>query len=262
MPYIDYQELAALDARIRNEVVVPQVVWQSAGHSHVGRVRQLNEDAFFNSTDLGLWAVADGMGGHSRGDYASKVVVESLVHFAVQQSLPETIVHLEARLREAHGICRSTFRGERVGSTVAALLSYSPYVFCVWAGDSRIYRLRENRLKLMTRDNTVAQEKYARGELTASQAATHPTANILTRAVGVHQTLHLDLDFDRVAPEDRYLICSDGLYNHLSFADIERYLSGPTAQALDTLVDRALQAGGRDNITAIITEALPVAVDS
>ncbi|SMF21936.1 protein phosphatase [Alteromonadaceae bacterium Bs31] len=254
MPYIDLEALAQIETG--QDTDAASISWHSVGHSHVGRVRSLNEDAFFNSAELGLWAVADGMGGHSRGDYASKVVVESLVHFAKQKTLAESIVNLEVRFREAHHICRNTFSGKRVGSTVAALFSFGRYCFCLWAGDSRIYRLRGENLELMTSDHTVAQEKCTRGELSPEKVASHPSAHVLTRAVGVHQTLHLDLHFDLVQHGDRYLICSDGLYNDLALSDIQQLLGSATAQqGLDALVDKAMDKGGRDNITAIIVDA-------
>jgi len=126
----------------------------------------------------------------------------------------------------------------------------------MWAGDSRVYRLRDGQLTQMTKDHTVAQDKYARGELTARQAASHRTAHILTRAVGVHQTLHLELDYRPVQPADRYLVCSDGLYNELTRAELRQLLgSGSIEEALDALVDGALDNGGGDNITAIVVEA-------
>ncbi len=256
MPYINHDELAQLEAGFSTDENTPDVSWHSIGRSHPGRVRELNEDAFLNYTEHKLWAVADGMGGLSRGDYASKVVVEALVHFIKQKDLPSTIVDLESRLRGAHEVCRNSFRGERVGATVAALYCYGPYCFFLWAGDSRIYRMRGDELKQMTSDHTVAQEKCARGELSPMQALLHPSAHVLTRAVGVHQTLHLDLLYDTFQPGDRYLVCSDGLYNDLAEGDLQQYLSlGSIEEALDGLTDRALDRGGRDNLSAIILEA-------
>src|SRR5690606_24572300 len=168
MPFINHQQLAQLEA---NDKQAPVITWQSAARSHVGRVRKVNEDAFINSTEQGLWAVADGMGGYARGDYASGVVVESLVHFVRQQTLTANIMNLEAILAKAHLNCRTTFKGEQIGSTVAALYSFGSYCFFLWAGDSRVYRLRANELRQMTTDHTVAQEKCARGELRPGQVA-------------------------------------------------------------------------------------------
>ncbi len=253
MPYIDFQQLIEMQAEVVSE---PAICWHSVGRSHVGCVRRVNEDAFYHSTEQGLWVVADGMGGHARGDYASGVVVDALVHFAKSSTLAASIRDLEIRLRDAHNNCRNSFRGERVGSTVAALFSYGQYGFLLWAGDSRVYRLRGDQLTLMTKDHTVAQEKYARGEFSAAKAAIHPTAHVLTRAVGVHQTLHLELDYEVVQQGDRFLVCSDGLYNDLANDQMKQLLAHDVAEeALDALIDRALDKGGRDNITAIVVDA-------
>jgi serine/threonine protein phosphatase PrpC len=253
MPFINHQQLAQIET---DDKQAPVITWQSAARSHVGRVRKLNEDAFINSTEHGLWAVADGMGGFARGDYASGVVVESLVHFVRQQTLTANIMNLEARLAEAHLNCRTTFKGEQIGSTVAALFSCGSYCLFLWAGDSRVYRLRANELRQMTMDHTVAQEKCTKGELRPGQVAFHPGAHVLTRAVGVHQTLHLDLHFERVEQSDRFLLCSDGLSNELSAEDIQHCLENKTcAEGVDALIERALDKGGRDNITALLVEA-------
>ena len=253
MPYIDFQQLEELD---KADALDINISWHSVGHSDVGRVRKLNEDAFLNSPEQGLWAVADGMGGLARGDYASGVVVDSLVYFGHSSNLAASIRDLEVRLRLAHDNCRSSFHGERVGSTIAALFSYRHFTFFLWAGDSRIYRLREGELKQMTIDHTVAQDKCRRGELNATQANRHPSAHILTRAVGVHQTLHLEIDYDTVQAGDRYLLCSDGLYNALPVGRIQEILGMESREeSLTQLIDAALDERGDDNITAIVADA-------
>ncbi len=252
MAYIDHKQLAQLEIE---DTSAPTITWHSAARSHAGRVREANEDAFFNSAEQGLWAVADGMGGRARGDYASGVVAEAFVHFVSQPTLTKNIVNLEARLADAHHNCRHTFKGEKIGSTVAAMFAFGSYCFFLWAGDSRVYRLRENVLEQMTVDHTLAQQKVARGELRPGQVAYHPSAHVLTRAVGVHQTLHLDLHSERVEAGDRFLLCSDGLTKELSDADIREHLqNGPVEQVADALIERALDKGGRDNVTAIVVE--------
>lgn len=253
MPYIDFQQLEQLEAENTSTC---SFNWRSVGLSHAGKVMTLNEDAFFNSVEQGLWAVADGMGGLARGDFASGTTMDALVHFVRKDRLTHNIRDLEMRLRSAHENCRMSFRGERVGSTVAALLSHGQRAFLLWAGDSRVYRLRDGLLEQMTNDHTVAQEKCARGELNPAQADRHPSAHILTRAVGVHQTLHLELDYHTVKQADRYLICSDGLYNPLDSADLATHLAHNNLEtAVNDLVNQALQRGGDDNITAVVVEA-------
>ena len=253
MAYIDFQQLIDLESQIDPEC---RFSWHSAGLSNAGRVRNVNEDAFYNSAKDGLWAVADGMGGFARGDYASGIVAEAFAQFTRLKTLAENIRDLELRLRAAHTSCRNSFPGEKVGSAVVALLSYGNYCMLLWAGDSRVYRLRGEHLKQMTVDHTVAQERFSRGEISAVQAIIDPSSHILTRAVGVHQTLHLDLEFEVVEPGDRYLLCSDGLYNDLPRSDIHQILKqGSAEEAAKRLVNGALANGGRDNITALVIDA-------
>lgn len=253
MPYIDFQQLVELEPDCATG---PAPTWQSAGRSHPGLVRDGNEDAFYHSSEQGIWVVADGMGGLARGDYASGVVVDAFFHFVRPSNLAASIRDLEMRARDAHSKCRTSFPGESVGSTVAALFSYGRYAFLLWAGDSRVYRLRGGELLQMTTDHTVAEQKVARGEMSPQRAAVHPSAHVLTRAVGVHQTLHLELDFAVVEAGDRFLICSDGLYKDLKPETIRQHLQPGTPQeAVDALIEAALERGGQDNITVIVADA-------
>lgn len=230
--------------------------WTSVGASHVGRVRHLNEDAFLQADEENLWVVADGMGGHKRGDFASKTIVNMLKPFNKRISLADSLSDIENRLMAASAECQAAFKGKPVGSTVAALFHSNNMCFFIWAGDSRIYRLRDNTLEIMTEDHSVAQEKFARGELSAEEAATHPSAHVLTRAVGVHRKLQLELRSSPTQEGDRYLLCSDGLYNDVSFDKIHSHLTQPDpSKALDLLIEGALDKSGRDNITAVIVSA-------
>ncbi len=232
------------------------IEWHSAGHSDVGRVRPVNEDAFLDSPEQRLWVVADGMGGHSRGDFASSAVVKQLGTFPPQGSVLANLQDLEARLQLANEQCRTAFRKHRPGTTVAAMLAHGNYCFFLWAGDSRIYRLREQNLEQLTEDHTVAQQKHANGELTEEEKHHHPSAHVLTRAVGTRETVELDLRYTPVQPGDRYLLCTDGLYNPVQFPDIHSLLGeGTPADACAALIDLALERGGRDNITVIVVDA-------
>ena len=156
----------------------------------------------------------------------------------------------------AHEKCRNAFRTHRPGTTVAALHAHGNYCFILWAGDSRVYRLRGQNLELLTRDHSLAQEKFDRGELTEEELAEHATAHVLTRSVGAHKKLRLDMCHSQVQPGDRYLLCSDGLYNPVSPEDIVSALAvGSAEDACQSLVRLALDGGGRDNITVVVVDA-------
>ena len=159
-------------------------------------------------------------------------------------------------LQVAHEKCKTAFRKHRPGTTVAALHAHGNYCFALWAGDSRIYRLRNGALEQLTRDHSQAQERYDRGELTEEELASHHSAHVLTRSVGAHKNLRLDMSYMPVEAGDRYLLCSDGLYNPAGFDEIRTALAqGSAEDACRALVDLALEGGGRDNITVIIVDA-------
>ncbi len=230
--------------------------WQSASITNVGRVRHINEDAFLDSQEQRLWVVADGMGGHSRGDFASSAVVRQLRTFSPQGSVLANLQDLETRLQTANEQCRTAFRKHRPGTTVVAMLAHGNQCFFLWAGDSRLYRLRAGELEQLTEDHSLAQQKHARGELTDEEKATHHTAHVLTRAVGIRESVKPDLGFASVHSGDRYLLCSDGLYNPVGFSDIQTLLArGAAEDSCNALVELALARGGRDNITAIVVDA-------
>lgn len=259
MSDITFENLPEWEARVNadNPSVDghPAPQWQSASKTDIGRVRPLNEDALLDSSEQGLWVVADGMGGHSRGDYASNAVVKKLLQFERQESLAANLQDLRDKLLEVNEQCRTAFRDKRPGTTVAAMLAHGRHCFFLWAGDSRIYRVRENTLQLLTQDHTVAQQKHARGELTKEEKRRHATSHVLTRAVGVHRSLELELGHSEALPGDRFLICSDGLYNLLEREEIRTgMMTGTPEEACDGLVASALQNGGRDNITVIIIQ--------
>ena len=232
------------------------ITWQSASRTDVGRVRHINEDAFLDSMEQRLWVVADGMGGQSRGDYASSAVVNQLREFPRQSSLLANLQDLEARLRAANEQCRTAFRNKRPGTTVAAMLAHGNYCFYLWAGDSRIYRLRKEILEQLTEDHSLARQKYANGQITEEEIENHASAHVLTRAVGASESLRLDLGYSPVQPGDRFLLCSDGLYNPVELSDICSVLGeGAPEGACESLVDLALSSGARDNVTAIVVDA-------
>lgn len=231
--------------------------WTSAAASHVGLVRAINEDASLDRPHRGLWAVADGMGGHDAGDLASRMVVGALDSMAPAPSLAASIEQVRHQLDAVNRALRvaAVVRDvPLIGSTVVIMLAWECYCAYLWAGDSRIYRLRNGHLKQLSRDHSQVEEQRSQGYPIAQEMP--PLHNVITRAVGAMETLELDQGSSPVADGDVFLLCSDGLSNQVSEEAIARTLaSGSCAQAVSTLIDLALKGGGRDNITAVVVHA-------
>lgn len=240
-------------------MVASSFQWSSGSRSHVGRVRKLNEDACLEAPEKGLWAVADGMGGHAVGDVASQMVVDSLNDLAPPSSFDafevdvrECIYSVNSRLRR-----EASKRQEQViGSTVAVLFAFDRRCLYLWAGDSRIYLYREGELRQLTRDHSQLEELIARGVMRRDEAEKHVGANAITRAVGGKDTLDLEGEVLEICDGDTFLLCSDGLYNEVSGTEIaEILIRGDCHYASDKLVDLALARGARDNVTAVVVRA-------
>jgi serine/threonine protein phosphatase PrpC len=236
--------------------------FQSAGLTHVGKVRKHNEDAFLDRPDLGLWLVADGMGGHSSGDVASRLIVDTLNQVPPPATASDLMAEVRSRLAQVNDILRQTAEargpGTIIASTVVALLAFGPHFAAVWAGDSRLYVLRDQRLSQVTEDHSHVQEMVNMGLLDEEEAARHPSANVVTRAVGAHAELELEVIQDRLQPGDVFLLCSDGLTRMMADAEIEDALNGgPLKDCVERLVQLSLDRGAKDNVTAILVEAQP-----
>jgi len=251
------------ESRFRNPLDKGQTImrderlqWTSASRTHVGRVRKLNEDAFLELPRLGLWAVADGMGGHSAGEVASRMVVDTLSRLERSDDLEEFILRVRRAIQQVNlELAREARRrgGQMIGCTVALLLIAGDRAVCLWAGDSRIFLLRERRLQQLTRDHSRIEEMISQGLISRQEADGMPGNNAITRAVGVMEGLELDTLVHDVREGDSFLLCSDGLYNELKPDDIERHLqSADCQQAADRLLNQALQGRARDNITVVV----------
>ena len=175
----------------------------SASLSEVGFVRKLNEDASLDRPDLGLWVVADGMGGHDSGDYASRLIVELLGEMPPPNSAGNLLSEIRNRLERANQMLRTkaSDRGQDsiIASTVVVLMAYGEHFACLWAGDSRMYRLRDGEFLQVTHDHSHVQELVDVGVLSADEAESHPQANVVTRAVGADDALELDKKHDTTA---------------------------------------------------------------
>ncbi|MGA9852790.1 MAG: protein phosphatase 2C domain-containing protein [Gammaproteobacteria bacterium] len=231
----------------------PALHWDSHGITNVGSVRKTNEDAFLNRPDLGVWAVADGMGGHAGGDLASQIVVDRLAQLPANSKLSALIDAAEDRLLDANRklLTLAMRQKERtIGSTVVALFARGHNAACLWAGDSRLYRIRGRRIEQMMQDHAMVEDLIASGLITREEAADHPQANRITRAIGAMPSLFLDLEIFAIRPGDIYLLCSDGLYKELGDDEIAKTLKNDV-QAVDKLIMFALERGARDNVTVV-----------
>lgn len=225
---------------------------RSAARSHIGELRQTNEDRILNCVEHRIWAVADGMGGHSMGDVAAEIVVASLSEMAKgheisKGSIEEALNVANARVNALTGQSKN-----RSGSTVAGLHIDGNDTLIFWAGDSRIYRRRNAVVQLMTHDHRAVQEMIDAGLLDPHQARRHPKAAVITRAVGATQTLSLAWRIEQAIAGDTYLICSDGLSDMIDIDEITSSMAPNDSEAADCLIYAALAAGGSDNISVIL----------
>lgn len=226
---------------------------RAAAATHPGCVRASNEDAILARDTAGLWAVADGMGGHANGEWASATLIDALA--ALGPGEGDAAPRLIAALQAGNGaiVRAATSLGAKMGTTVVVLHLAGDAVTGLWVGDSRIYRMRGGTLTQLTRDHSVVQEMVDRGQLTAAEAEDHPMAHVLNRAVGIEESLAWDGFEDRAQPGDSYLLCSDGLTKVLADAAIAARLAGGSpARAVEALVADTLAAGAPDNVSVII----------
>ena len=229
--------------------------WFSCAATDLGHVRKINEDSFLDAREQSLWVVADGMGGHSRGDRASQCVIENLHSFVASDNAKASPKDLLRRLNAANEACRKASAGQVMGSTVAALYLHGSHAYILWAGDSRVYRNRLGHFAQITDDHSLVQELHRLGELTAEEAENHPSSNVITRAIGVADDIDIQVRQLDLQAGDRFLLCSDGLFKDVKPSEVEANLAIPSAkQALDELVKLALRRGGTDNVTAIVVQ--------
>lgn len=224
--------------------------YDSTGISHTGFRRRVNEDAWLDLREETLWAVADGMGGHSRGDVASRLIVEELARLRSTDDPRDDLDALLDALSLANARCRALAAGEVMGSTVVALKISGDQALFAWAGDSRLYRQRNGRLTQLTEDHSLVEEMRRRGQLATDPT---PAPNIITRAIGVSNIPELQTASAPLQVNDRFLLASDGLFRDVGDDEIQAMLSRMSSQAaLDGLLDLALTRGGRDNATGIV----------
>lgn len=228
----------------------------SWAETHVGTVRKHNEDSLVDRSDLGLWAVADGAGGHARGDVASRMVAQALEGLPPNLTAGEMLAEVRSRMTEVNARLRASVTPPEISaSTIVVLIARGDHYACLWAGDSRAYLLRGGVMTQVTRDHSLVQEMVEAGAIKAEDAESHPNANVITRAVGSGDELELDKITDRLLPGDRFLLCSDGLCKTLPDPLTAQLLADPDGPA-DRLIQATLEHRGRDNVTAVVIDVL------
>lgn len=237
------------------------LTFQAAVRTHVGLTRELNEDSWLSKPDSGVFAVADGMGGHKAGEVASGLIVECLGQIPRQISgyalLNAVRDQLAAVNWELTHRARALGKGAVIGSTVAALAIHEDHYACVWAGDSRVYMQRGDLLMRLTQDHSLIQELIDSGQLDEREARRRRISNIITKAVGASEKLELSETRGDIRSGDLFLLCSDGLTGVVEDGEIRDVLAAlPPEPAADHLLELALERGGRDNITLMILQAI------
>jgi serine/threonine protein phosphatase PrpC len=228
--------------------------FRSAAATHPGTRRTQNEDAWLNRPDLGLWAVADGAGGHQAGAKAARAAVEALHAIPATLTGAELLAQVRLRLLGVHAALgrAAVAMGENAitASTIVALIARGAHFACIWAGDSRLYRTRDGRLEQVTRDHNLLQELLDSGEATAEL---HPERHVITRALGSGaQEPGLEKITGALLPGDRFLLCSDGINKTLQDDELATLLLERDAtSAAEAIVRAALAREATDNLTAI-----------
>lgn len=226
----------------------------------VGCHRQVNEDNFLSRPDYGLWVVADGMGGHAAGDFASLTIVQELNSIGVPASADDLRARFMERLTRANEtIMTHAAKIDRgtVGATVVSLLVHGEDYACIWSGDSRAYLLRGGHLVQQSRDHTEVRALLDAGTITEDEAAHWPRKNVITRAIGVTPQPQCDMVVGRLELGDVFVLCSDGLTEHLTDADIAGFVAAfPPQEACEAMIRETLLRGARDNVTVISMRCL------
>jgi protein phosphatase len=268
-------------ATSRDDIAALDLAWEAApsptrrlgyARTDVGRKRKSNEDAFFMDDELGLYVVADGMGGHAAGEVASREAVDT-VYGMVKRGITRvpTLVDpvseddsravrrlMESAVQAATYFVYSMAEIDRaksgMGTTISALLVLGGYAVTAQVGDSRIYRVLGDMVEQMTEDHTLVAWQVKQGLISAEEAARSPQRNVITRAVGNREYVQVDTRCIPLVSGARFLLCSDGLHGYLRDADIAPIVSLGGQSAVEKFVALANERGGKDNITAVLLE--------
>jgi protein phosphatase len=246
---------------------------RSFAATDIGRRRQLNEDSYLRNDELGLYVVADGMGGHAAGEVASRESVDAIL--SMVSGGVETIARFDAhpdgidearnlsRLLESavqsaaflvFGLAQQSPSRHGMGTTISALLVAEGFGVTAQVGDSRVYCVREGDVVQMTDDHTLVNWQVKQGLLTLAEARAIKDHNVITRAVGSHEYVQVDTQIFPVKPGDRFMLCSDGLHGYLKHTEIPKVMELDLERAARRFVAMANERGGKDNITAVVVD--------
>lgn len=231
----------------------------------VGRRREMNQDYMFTSeTAVGklpnLFIVADGMGGHKAGEYASKFTVDTMVDIIRNAEKEEPVAAIKQAVTEANRLLMKEAEADEskagMGTTVVAATLMDKTLYAANVGDSRLYVLNQDTITQITRDHSLIEEMIRLGEMDKADAKDHPDKNIITRAVGVSPELAIDFFEIEINNGDIILLCTDGLTNMIEDEDIRRIVLSQRdiVERTEKLIETANENGGRDNITAVLLE--------
>ena len=239
--------------------------------SDVGQRRRFNEDSFFLDNELGLYIVADGMGGHAAGDVASAEAVDTVrgmvkagyEHLARVSAGDHSADALQAALRVLEsavqaatymvfGLAQHEPTAKGMGTTLSALMLCGHVGITAQVGDSRVYQIRGGEAAPITEDHTLVAWQLSQGIITPAEAATSPHRNVITRAVGSREYVQVDTRVVDIDPGDAFMLCSDGLHGHVRDDEIAEIVSRGPERAVRDFIDLANERGGKDNITAVV----------
>lgn len=239
---------------------------KSFATTDIGRVRKINEDAYYNDPEnMGLYIVADGMGGHQAGEVASALAVETLSNFLLGhlKESSSSLTDIEDLLRDAikktnqtvYDLATSKTSYNGMGTTVVVCIVRNGWVSIGHIGDSRAYVVRKGSLRQLTTDHSLVQELLSKGRITEAEAADHPRKNILTRALGTDPAVEADLMAFQLQEGDVLMLCTDGITNHVETSELLHLLSEHSPErASSELIKLANSRGGFDNMTVLILE--------
>jgi serine/threonine protein phosphatase PrpC len=246
----------------------------STGLTDVGQRRKHNEDAYLIDDALGLWVVADGMGGHAAGEVASQEATDTVFGMVsrgkktleLDRTFSEDKARAAQRLLEGavqaatymvYAMAELDANKAGMGTTISAMMSVGDFAVTAQVGDSRIYRIRDEAVDQLTEDHTLIAWQLKQGLITEDEARRSKHRNVITRAVGNRDYVQVDTKIVELEAGDKYLLCSDGLHGYLRTDEIAPLAAPGGTEAVQAFIDLANGRGGKDNITAVLVEVSP-----